>query len=345
MFSPANHVYQPVLPFACAECPFYFTRRCGGPYGRKTYLMEHPSVFGCTDPLRRDEGFSDTYDRAEPIPRSSHQERIQLPSFIPGVKSGLELDLCNHMPLWAVSLGDIIGVNGDLLVESVDEIKRRCHLPQEAKLVLICTAKDAQLHALWKVSYKKESWKRLAEMGFEWVTSLSFSVWDEHPRTDQIISQDKNFLTHDYFANLCIPCIPFVYPFDDWDYRAFGEWMEERPDIDKLAVLARFYSTDAHFAQFRRNMRKIQEYARRPIKFLVVSAAKRSKVVSVMREFDATIVNWKPFHEALAGNICDDNLEYKFDPAAREELAFISFERHLRYCDTLHSLRLTGCVD
>ncbi|MDQ3816218.1 MAG: hypothetical protein M3362_00840 [Acidobacteriota bacterium] len=302
-------------------------------------MMVHPSVFGCADPLRREQGFSDTYDRAEPIPRSSHQERIQLPSFIPGVKSGLNLEMCNHMPLWAISLGDIVGVNGDLLVESVDEIKRRCRLPQEARLALICTAKDAQLNALWKVSYKKNIWRRIAEMGFEWVTSLSFSVWDEYPRTDQILSQDKNFLTHDYFANLGLPSIPFVYPFDDWDYRAFGEWIEERPDIDKLAVLAQFYSTDAHFVQFRRNMRKIQEHARRSIKFLVVSAAKRSKVASVMSEFDATIVNWKPFHKALAGNVCDDSLEYEFDPAPREELAFISFERHLRYCDLLHALR------
>lgn len=301
--------------------------------------MEHPSVFGCVDSLRREQAFSDVYDRAVPIPMSSHQERIQLPSFIPGVKSGLNLDMCNHMPLFAVSLGDILGVNGDLLVVSVDEIKQRCRLPQEARLVLICTAKDAQLYALWKVSYKERSWKHIAEMGFEWVTSLSFSVWDEHPRTDQIVSQDKNFLTHDYFANLGVPSIPFVYPFDDSDYQAFGEWIEARPDINKVAVLARFYSTDAHFAQFCRNMRKIQEYARRPLEFLVVSAAKRSKLISVMSEFNATIVNWKPFHEALAGNTCSANLEYKFDPASRDELAFINFERHLHYCDTLRSLR------
>jgi hypothetical protein len=115
--------------------------------------------------------------------------------------------------------------------------------------------------------------------------------------------------------------------------------MEARPDINKVAVLARFYSTDAHFAQFCRNMRKIQEYAKRPLEFLVVSAAKRSKLVSVMSDFSATVVNWKSFHEALAGNICTSNLEYEFDPATRDELAFINFERNLHYCDTLRALR------
>lgn len=326
MFSSIQRYRQRVLGFACSTCPLFFSGRCEGSFNAKAYHLNDPSVFPCIDPTRRELGFADVYDRVTAIPVTSLQDRIKLPIYVPLVKSGLNLRACTHVPVFGISIQYILSVDGNLLFDSVDEIKRRCRLPANSKLVLIGVAKDKFLEALWRNSYNFDIWKRIARMGFEWSTSMSFSVWDVSPRADQIIRQERNFLTHDYFVNAGLPSIPFVYPFDDSDYRAFGRWMSQRPDINTVAVLGRYYKTDNQFAMFRQNMRLIQDYAKRHLRFLVVSVAKRSRFDAVTTEFEATIVNGKAFFSAVAGRFYDGEINEKDLRYTPDELAYRNFD-------------------
>jgi hypothetical protein len=334
MYSQTKHS-QPPFPLFCEGCLLGFIGRCKGPIKKESYFKDDSSVHSCVDSLRRENAFSDTYDRTSQPYINSHQNLIKLPSFIPEVKTGLNLKKCEHIKIFAVSLGDIVGENGNILVNSVEELKRRHRLPKNSRLVLICTAKDEKLQKLWENSDKLKIWKHIAKMGFDWVTSFNFSVWDDDPRTDQIINQDRNFLTHDYFVNLGIPSIPFVFPFDDSDYESFGDWIAERKDINKVAVYASSYK-EANFSQFLGNMRKIQIYAKRPLEFLVIGASTKYKITKIKSEFDACIVASKPFQSAKSGEICTDDLKYKkYEELSRDELASINFKKNLSFCDNV----------
>jgi Domain of unknown function (DUF4417) len=337
MYLPKTNSY-PVLPF-CDGCPFAFTKRCKGPENLKSFVKNDESVHGCIEPSQREKAFSDTYDRT-PVPYlTSHQRTIKLPTFIPEVKTGLNLENCKEIEVFAISLGNIVGTKGNMLVNSVEVLRKRYQLPKTCKIVLIGTAKDEKLQKLWANSDRLKVWEHIANMGFDFITGFSFSVWDEDPRTDQIVNQDRNFLTHDYFANLGVPTIPFVFSYNDDDYESFGKWMMQRPDLNTVAIFASSYSKEKNFLQLLVNMRKFQLYAKRKLKFLVIGASTKEKIRKLMSEFDVCIVASKPFQAAKSGEICTDELKYeKHEELTRDELAQINFRKNLSYCNSFKKL-------
>lgn len=340
MFDPTRRGQHQVLPFACPTCPYRAIGRCDGPFDNKTYLMQDPSLASCIDTARRGLFFDELHSRLHSIPHSSFQDRLALPPFIPGVKGGLQLSGVGPNTLFAVSYKEVLGRGGDLVVNTLDELKRRMGLPEDARVALIGTARDKQLEALWHMAKPHRVWERIASIGFEFVTSSTFSVWDESPRFDQIRNQERNLLTHDILANLGVPSIPFLFPFDESDYRATFEWLGERPDINKIAVLAQYYKRRHQFVQLLRNMRKLQAGAGRPLEFLVVGAAHLNKITAVLSEFNATVVTWKPFQAATAGLRTTETLYHPADDIlrlgmSREELAGYNIERYRRRCEEL----------
>jgi hypothetical protein len=341
MYDPSNRDTHPVLPFACASCPQKALGRCDGPSNNRTYLMQGASLVSCIDTSRREIYFGDTHDEFIPVPESSHQDKLILPPFIPGIVSGLRISLPNRPnAIYAVSLSAIIGSSGKILISSMDELRKRLGLPSDARLVLVGTAKDCVLEALWKVSDVDKTWEKIAKLGFEFIVGFSFSIWDEQPRWDQIRNQERNLQIHDRFANLGVASIPFLYPFDESDYRAVFEWLRERPDINKVAVLAQYYKKQYQFQQLIRNMRAIQAGAGRPLEFVVVGVAKQSKIAAIMSEFTATVITWKPFQSALHGLRTTENLHHPSDDVlrlgmGRKELISQNLERYFRRCEEL----------
>lgn len=327
--------FQSIIPLFCEDCPFAFIGRCKGPENTESYFKGDESVHSCMDSSRREKAFSDTYDRTPISYLSSHQNLIKLPKFVPEIKTGLNLESCKEIEVFAVSLSDIVGTKGNILVKSVTELRKRYKLPKNCKVVLIGTAKDESLQKLWANSDKLKTWEHIAKMGFAFITGFSFSVWDEDPRTDQIVNQDRNFLTHDYFVNLGIPTIPFVFPYNNDDYESFGKWMAERKDIHIVAIFASSYSKEKNFSQLLKNMRKMQIYAKRRLKFLVIGASTKEKITKLMAEFDVCIVASKPFQAAKSGEICKDDLKYeKHEQLSRNELAKFNFRKVLSFCNS-----------
>lgn len=328
---------QAVLPLACPPCPYNILGRCDGPEDNKTYLMHGKSIVGCLGAKRRGFYFSDTHEKFVPIPISSNQHEITLPAFIPVIRDGLRITWPEILPspLVAVSLGKIINQSGNLAFETIDHLRTQFNLPKEVKIALIGTSRDNKLEALWKISDRAKIWERIAHFGFEFVTSSTYSVWDKHPRADQIRNQDRNFQIHDILANLGVPAIPFFFPVADSDYRAVFEWLQDRPDISKVAVLAQFYKSPYRFAQFLKNMRAIQNAAQRQLEFLVVGVGQKYKIEAIRREFKASIVCSKPFQAALAGRRIKRNLEEEVPNLLlpREKLVIPNIQQYVRCCE------------
>jgi len=308
--------------------------------------MQGKSMVGCLGAKRRGFYFGDTHEKFVPIPSSSHQHRITLPAFIPSIRDGLRVTWPEILPssLFAVSLGKIINQSGNLAFETIDHLRKQFNLPKLAKIALIGTSKDYKLEALWKISDREKIWERIAHFGFEFVTSSTYSVWDKHPRADQIRNQDRNFQTHDILANLGAPTIPFFFPVAESDYRAVFEWLQDRSDIDKVAVLAQFYKSPYRFAQFLKNMRAIQNAAQRQLEFLVVGVGQKYKIEAIRREFKASIICSKPFQAALAGRIIKRNLEEEGPNLLlpRKDLVIPNIEQYVRCCERIRQQRVSA---
>src|SRR5216684_5542507 len=195
MFDPDNQKLRPPLPFACPSCIHCALGRCSGPINYETYTMRESSLVTCIDIERRQEFFDDLYSRVTPVPPRSFHDEINLPAFVPGINEGLanELVLAPNT-LVAISLQTLLGKNGTIRFKSSDDLRKSLRLPGSARLALICTGKDRRLERFWTKSDRGDMWKRIALFGFEFVTSLTLSVYDETPRADQIYNQDRNLL-------------------------------------------------------------------------------------------------------------------------------------------------------
>lgn len=344
MFDPTTQRVRPPLPFACGSCIYNAIGRCRGPANYDTYTLRGSSLVTCDNIERRQRLLDDLYRGLTKIPTSSHQSDVTLPAFIPGVRDGMpDFPAFRSNSLFAVSLESLVKKTGTLRFRSIDELKSQLRLRQDARIALIGTAKDRKIERLWTMSDRSNVWERIAGFGFDFVTSLTFSVYDENPRADQIYNQDRNFLTHDMFANLGAPSIPFVYPYNDEDYADASSWLKARPDIYRLAVLAQFYKTNRQFEQFLENMRLIQDGVGHLLEFLVVGVARRDRIASILKEFNATIVSWKPFDCALNGGrrIQGEHLLEEKDESrtmSRPELAAHNVTQVTATCEELKRL-------
>lgn len=337
MFDQDNDNTQAPLPFECSSCFYKMIGRCNGPVTYETYIMQDEWLITCTNTQRRQRFFDDLYSRMPPIPKSSHQYRIELPAFIPVINDGLKAIPLPPQTLFAVSLETFLGRKGTIRWNSIEVLRQKLGLPPNARLALIGTAKDSKIERLWTTSDDENVWHRIANFGFDFVTSISYSVYDEQPRADQIYNQDRNFVTHDFLVNAGASCIPFIYPYCDDDYQDAFAWLHDRPDIEKVAVLAQFVRTEKQFRQFVHNMRLIQDGVKRPIKFLVVGIAKPDYISCIMSEFAATIVTSKPFEKARSGcGILADFSYLKSDECRsipRSQLVANNISRYSLFCD------------
>ncbi len=310
---------QPSLQFECGSCLYMLTDRCKGATDFSIYAKQGLGIVPCVDTLKRQELLDDLYSQMPPRAKKSYQDRIVLPPFIPQIKDGIRgVPDFSFPSLFAISLGYFLTVKN----LSITKVRERLKLPSSAQLVLIGTADDYVIERMWAESERINIWRKIAEFGFAFVTTTTFSVYDEDTRATQVFSQDRNFMTYDRLANLGVPTIPFLFPYNEEDYEAAFRWLRERPDINKIAVLAQFQKTDKQFAQFLESIRIIKCGVARPLEFLVVGVARQDRIQKIFREFNASIVSGKPFHEGRAGYLTNDDLSHpdnsyrwKFTPA------------------------------
>ena len=178
------------------------------------------------------------------------------------------------------------------------------HLPQAGRLALFLTAGDPLIESVWYFSMTREVWQRLAALDFELVTSATFSVYDDDPRSDQIFNQDRNFRTYDLFCRLGVPCIPFLFfnASSHLDYRNITGWLKTHPDVEKVAILAHSFRHPTAFDRLLTQTRSIANDVERQLQFVFVGAATIDKIRLVLSEYaDAVFVTPQPVSKGRVG--------------------------------------------
>jgi len=323
---------------ACSVCPYGLSGRCEGERTAtpESFRWGDPYVIGCTDPERQTLYYADLHGSGRSKPRRAQHSRLTLPVFIPQVPTGLsKIPPFKANALFSVSLSTILDPNGRVKYKSANSLRRALRLPVSARLALIGTAIDHTIEQLWQTAEEQDAWNKIAALRFEFSTSLTYSVWEKHPRFDQIISQEKNFATHDLLLGHGVQSIPFLFFYDDRDYAEIISWLQVHKDVKKVAVLSQFKHSTRGFELLLKEMHSLERDLFRQFHFVVVGPASATKIQRILDEFPSvTIVTHQPIFKAIYGRRTLSNLRHvKADiHITKEQLAVNNVERYWQYC-------------
>lgn len=333
----ADSSLQYGLGFHCVGCPYQVSGRCNGPTDVAIYNEVQKAFVGCADP-KKILHYSDLY-RNFVASGGSNQGRLKFDSrYVPQFfsrKRDEVLDLENRLVY--VALERLIKTNGTINFGSKEALLRALGLNATTRIALVGTCRDITLERFWTQSTIGDAWARIADFGFEFVTGLSFSVYDEWPLFSQKFNQDRNFLSHDILSSMGVPSIPFLMPAADEDYTYVAKWLLNRCDVKTVAVHGTSLTrSERLFRGLIERMRRIREISPRPLRFLVVGVAKPSQMRRVLSDFDAIILNSRPVMEAMrAGNAYDETLTtFSAKDTRRDRLILPNIIAFERFCDS-----------
>lgn len=304
---------QPGLPGlnpVCSVCMFHLEGTCDGAE-RPEDLFAWPNKGrpDCTNPARQVE-YSVNLAQYRPEPVLNIPPVPRLPLFIPVLESGLPKDL--SLPpgeLYGVGLRTVVRESGRLRTTSAAQLRTLLRLPPDARLCLSCSCDDPRIEKLWRRSLELDTWRGLADLCFEFVTGMTFSVWTENPRFTQKYNIERNFASVDFFASLGVPVVPILFCPRDADLRQAGSWLRERPSMETVGGLAQFHKSNEAFTRFLDDFARIRDAAGREIHLLVIGCATQEKIHEAYQRFPgATIMTNKPIRKGNSGHGFSEDL-------------------------------------
>jgi hypothetical protein len=117
----------------------------------------------------------------------------ELPRFIPVLEAGLPKGLI--LPpgeLYGVGLRTVVSEHGRLKTRSGARLRSLLRLPPNARLCLSCSCDDRRIEKLWERCLELDTWRGIAELRFEFVTGMTFSVWADRSILTSVVPKTPN---------------------------------------------------------------------------------------------------------------------------------------------------------
>jgi len=163
---------------------------------------------------------------------------------------------------------------------------------------------------------------------------LTFSVWGDDPRFDQVYNQDRNEVSWEILNSIGIPAIPFFFPSAPEDYDRVAEWLQSKPSLSLVGLFARYYTSVTDLERLLLDAQKLCELVGHPYRHMVVGVASKEKI-DLTRALldDPIIVTAQPFLKGLkAGAEADEQLSFaKVRDKARREIIQTSLARYIAH--------------
>ena len=299
-----EHSWLPFDRLACSGCPYFANGKCSGEVDAtpQSFTLDDDSVVGCLTPQKQIKHFSNLQSLKVPKGVARH-DFLQLPQIIFGINDGFkDFPPFSDDDFFAISFRNLVDGNGFFKYRTPKKLREALKLSPNSKLALSCVALDPILENFWAKTSRTESWQRLAEFGFEFITSLSLSVYDAHPRFDQIYNRERNLLSHDALLENGVNSIPFLFFYNDKDFFAIVAWLKDRPDITHIAVHAQQITAMSGVQKLLAGMERLQIEVVRPLHFVVVGVFSVVKCTPLKAMFPRlTIITSSPLYRAVCG--------------------------------------------
>ena len=162
--------------------------------------------------------------------------------------------------------------------------------PPSGRVCLLASVADAPLQNLWARSLLDAAWNRIRRLGFEFVTGLSFSVYEKHSRAAQLDAADRNMASAEFLAHAGLPAVPFVCEVVEEDLEFAARWLRENPSLEVIGGLEQGWRTNPEFGRFLSRMQFLKDAVRRPLHFLIIGCSSADRVERLFRELGEVTV-------------------------------------------------------
>jgi Domain of unknown function (DUF4417) len=306
-FEASGQGILPLYQTPCAGCKQRQEGKCTKTRTVESQLRNQGNRLSCFEPMRVASLF-ENLDRYRPG-MQQYSILLGLPPAIPMLCEGMPKTTLDPRLLYGIALDDLLHTNGRLKYVSGRELRAAFQLPPDGRLCLIASVKDPALEALWARSYTDGMWKQVKQLGFAFVTGMTFSVFEQQSRTGQIFNGDRNRVSVDFLAREGIAVAPVFCEIAEEDLEVAALWLEDRPQIRVVAGLAQSWKTDQQFARFLERMEYLKSHVRRPLHFLIVGCASAVHVVKLFERLGAVTVTANVALRAVKGEWWDPDLQ------------------------------------
>ena len=213
-------------------------------------------------------------------------------------------------------------------------------MPPSGRLCLVASINDPLLENLWRQSAVNQIWSRIRSLNFEFVTSLSFSVFEHQPRGAQLLMQDKNLLSADLLAAAGIPVVPLILDVVEEDLEATLRWLADRPGIEVIGGLAQDWRRADEFRRFLDRMLFIKQHCPRPLHFFIVGCHQPDRIQRLVQELTHVSTSSENLvQQAIHGRVWDSRRERFLKAGPDETRETLVEESIASYCSLCDSFR------
>ncbi|HEX9669624.1 MAG TPA: hypothetical protein VGC93_09080, partial [Thermoanaerobaculia bacterium] len=186
--------------------------------------------------------------------------------------------------LYGIGLDDLLDDDGTIRYRSGKVLRAAFRLPPDGRVCLLASVQDGPLENLWSRSLTDAIWMGISQLGFEFVTGFSFSVYEQQSRAGQIWAAERNMASAELLGHAGLPVVPLFCEVIEEDLEFAARWLEERPSLEVIGGLAQGWRTDAEFERFLMRMKFLKNAVARPLHFLIVGCSSANRVKLLFRE-------------------------------------------------------------
>ena len=225
---------------------------------------------------------------------AAEQSIPSLPKFMPSVQRGSGKLFNGFAPAWvAVQLGEVVSTTKLLTAE---DVRRRLGVPSGTRVLLLAYGKDALIENIWP--RRRDVLRRLSELRFDLVTSINYSIWDNHPHPEKIFNIKRSLIIYEEMQEFGMPTVPHIYWFSNKTMHMWVEWLRANTTVEMVAVDAQTL-TVGDWPLFLHELETFQQLLMRPVHFIITGPESPSRISELKRVLPAfTLTNSAPCQRA-----------------------------------------------
>ena len=323
----------------CARCQWGARKRkrCSGPQTVESLIENQGYRLSCYD-TRKTNQLLKNLDR-HGLPSQRYPILQGLPAAIPVLCEGMPDGIClDPRILYGVALDDLLHEDGRIKYSSGRDLRTAFHLPPEGRLCLLASVKDPCLEKMWSRSLADQVWKQIRRLRFEFVTGMTFSIFEMHSRNGQLLNQKRNLMSVDFLAREGVPVVPVFCEVVQEDLEFASRWLKRRPAIRVIAGLAQSWKTEQEFACFLWRMKFLKNHVQRPLHFLIIGCSTADRIMKLFQELQEVTVTDNLALRGAKGEWWDpDRLDFVTVPKGawvRAEVIPSSFAGFTAFCES-----------
>ena len=181
--------------------------------------------------------------------------------------------------MYAIRAAEVVLSRGVVPARAVRE---RLGLRSEQSLVLLLFDQDGVLERIWNA---RTVWE-IAEAGYTWVVSPSYSVWSPRPRSETLVNAKRSLKYFEALQAVGVSAIPRVAWETEHDVMRFADWALANGYLELVALDLQTYRSTDNWQLALEGLALFDQRTHERLSYLVNGATVLSRCVELCKTVD-----------------------------------------------------------